>query len=325
MKRMQPLRKNASIRALLLETVLTPNDFILPVFVNESLEDKKAVDALPGLYQHSLSSLQKELQDAIDVGIKAVMIFGVPIEKTGCMTHAFRPDGIVQKSIALCKKQFPELYVIADCCLCQYQPNQQCQILNVEQSEPDIEATQAMLNKIALSYAHAGVDCVAPSGMLDGMIAGLRATLTQSGFSQLSLMSYAIKYASAFYGPFREATGGDVPNMDRKYHQLDPAQQKEALLEAQLDEKEGADFLLVKPASSYLDVVQCLSQQTQLPIVTYHVSAEYAMIKLAAQQGIIDEVAAFTEVYTSLKRAGASLIVSYYAKELCKGVRLYAS
>ena len=318
LNRPQRLRQNQAIRDLTQETVLTKNDFILPIFVHEGLTKKQAIKSLPDVYQFSLDDVLTECEAAEKAGLKAVLLFGIPIQKDPLAKEAYNPEGIIQKAIRLIKKNHPNLLVIADCCLCEYTSHGHCGIMTPQGLNND--STVDVLNAIASSYAQAGVDIIAPSGMMDGMVLNLRNTLDSTGHSTIAIMSYAVKFASSFYGPFRDAAGSAPFLGDRKHHQLNPSQTKEALKEANLDIKEGADILMVKPATTYLDIIAKLSQATTLPIAAYHVSGEYAMIKAAASNGWINPKQAFEETYMGLKRAGASIIVSYYAKEMAKAL-----
>ncbi len=285
----------------------------MPIFVHEGLENKEAIPSLPGIYQHSLSSLTEEIRDIQAVGITSVLLFGIPKNKDEKGKQAYANKGIVQQAIRHIKVQAPEMLVIADCCLCEYTDHGHCGVIT--KTGLDNDETLKLLQKTAVSYAKAGVDIVAPSGMMDGMVGAIREALDIADFEKVSILSYAVKYASAFYGPFREAAGSGAHFFgDRKHHQMNPSQRNEAFLEAQQDIDEGADFLMVKPASHYVDIIRDLKNTTELPLAAYHVSGEYAMIKAAAAVGILDERDAFEEVFVSLKRAGVSMIVSYYAK-----------
>jgi porphobilinogen synthase len=315
--RLHRQRHSQAIRSLVSETQLRKEDFIAPLFVHEGLKEKRAISSMPGVFQHSLDSLRTEVAEMAKVGIRAVMLFGIPSNKDPQGSESWNPQGIIQKAIALIKKDFPEMIITADCCLCEYTSHGHCGVL--EQQKMHNDHTLDILAKIAISYAHAGVDIVVPSGMMDGTVASLRAGLDASGFSMVSIMSHTAKYASTFYGPFREAGGsGDVFTGNRKHHQAAPTQKREALREAQLDWEEGADFMLVKPALPYLDIVAMLHERFPLPIVAYQVSGEYAMLKAGAAAKAFDEKEGFYEACLGIKRAGAQLIISYYAIELAK-------
>lgn len=315
--RMQRYRQSPQIRQLMAETHLEKADLIMPVFINENLKDKLAIKEIPDNYQHSSESLIPYLESLVEKGLSSILLFGIPQEKDSLGTQAYNPKGIIQKSISRIKKEFPKLVVIADCCLCEYTSHGQCGVL--KEGRLDNDKTVELLQKVALSYAEAGVDIIAPSGMMDGMIAEIRKSLDQSEFTMTSLLSYAVKYASSFYGPFRIAAGSkDTFRGDRMHHQLAPSQKREALREALLDVEEGADYLMVKPSLPYLDIVRTIKEKTLLPLSIYHVSGEYAMLKKAAKDGIVEEFEAFQEIFLSMKRAGADFIINYYTEEMLK-------
>lgn len=316
--RMQRYRQTPHFREIIAETILTKSNLIFPIFIHEGLNQKKAINLMPGFYQHSLKTLHAEVERISRLGIRSVILFGIPNHKDEMGSSVFEPKGIVQSAIQLIKKSFPQIVVIADCCLCEYTSHGHCGILKNQRIDND--ETLKILEKTALSYAASGADIIAPSGMMDGMIQAIRNTLDKHHFEMISVMSYAVKYASQFYGPFREA-GGSIHNFkgDRKTHQLPPTQKNEALREALLDVEEGADFLIVKPALSYLDIIKTIKEETKLPVVAYNTSGEFAMIKAAFSQGMLaDEQEAFRETLISMKRAGADLIISYYADEIAK-------
>ena len=307
-------RKTPAIRRMLEETVLTANNFIMPIFINENLTEKKEIKPLPGIYQHSLETLNQEIDDIQNLKISAVILFGIPKEKDEKATASYHEDGIIQKAIRQIKNYAPNMVVIADCCLCEYTSHGHCGVMENDQLQH--KKTLNVLQKIARSYATAGCDIIAPSGMMDGMVKAIRQVLDENQFSLISIMSYAIKYASASYGPFREAAGSEANfKGDRKHHQMNPTQRSEAKLERDQDIREGADYIMVKPAGNYLDIIRDTKNETTLPIAAYQVSGEYAMLKQAAKAGIINEKEAVHESLISIKRAGASLIITYYAKE----------
>lgn len=308
-------RQKEGIRRLFSETTLLAKDFILPIFVKQGGE-KVAIASLPGVYQIPLSGLDDEVQEAVDCGVFAVLLFGVSDHKTSDARAAFDDEGLIQKAITQIKKKFPHLLVMADCCLCEYTDHGHCFIHT--QGKSDSSLTREVLGNIAISYAKAGVDVVAPSGMVDGMVSFLRQALNANGYTSTLIFSYAVKYASYFYGPFREAAGSGQFSGHRLYHQLGVSQKQEGLLEAEMDVKEGADALIIKPAGFYLDMVSLIKQRTLLPLIGYHVSGEYAMVKLSAQAHILQEKEAFFEIYTCMKRAGVTGIISYAAKDMCK-------
>lgn len=310
----QRYRINDATRTFYQEFSLKKSDFILPLFINESLSGEKEIKTLPGVKQFGLNSVLSEIERACNLGISAVILFGIPKSKDKSASEAFNPKGVIQKAISRIKKSFPHLIVIADCCLCEYTDHGNCYIHN--HNHINFEETLVTLGEIAVSYAKAGADIIAPSGMIDGKVSAIRKALDKQNFPLVSIMSYAVKYASAFYGPFRDATDASDCSIDRRHHQMNPSQRLEAQIECDLDLQEGADSIIVKPISHYLDIVRDLKVKVNVPLIGYHVSGEYAMLKYAAQQGIVDEESAFQELYLSLKRAGCSKIISYYAKEM---------
>lgn len=308
------LRSSSVMRNLVRETILTMDDMIYPIFVKESNEPKTEIPSMPGIYQYPLNELAAEIKEISQLGIKAVLLFGIPNEKDAIGSGAFHTHGIVQEATRVVKQTVPEMLVVADTCLCEYTDHGHCgviqegQILNDESLE--------LLKKTAVSQVEAGADIIAPSNMMDGFVQAIRAGLDEAGYFDIPIMSYAVKYASAFYGPFRDAAGSAPQFGDRKTYQMDPANRLEALREAQSDEKEGADFIIVKPSLSYLDVMRDVKNQTNLPVVAYNVSGEYSMVKAAAINGWIDEERIVMEMLTSMKRAGSSLIITYFAKDV---------
>lgn len=307
-------RSNPAMRDLLAEVSISASDLIQPIFVSESLTQKRAIESLPEIYQWSLNDVLDEVREIVDLGIKAVILFGIPEHKDAFGSEAENETGIVQQTIKKIKAKYPNLIVIADCCLCEYTDHGHCGIM--KNNTLDNDGTLSRLERIACSYAKAGADIIAPSGMMDGMVAAIRDGLDADGYHTVSIMSYAVKYASSFYGPFRDAAGsaGEFKG-DRKHHQMNPSVRNEAFLEAESDVEEGADFLMVKPGVHYLDIIRDLKNTYHLPIVSYHVSGEYAMLKAAAKAGILDEKHALTETLLCLKRAGSDLIVTYAAKQ----------
>ncbi len=278
---------------------------------------------MPGIYQISLDLMKQELDEIVQLGIKAVILFGVPVEKDDCGTGAFHDHGIVQEATREVKKHYPELLVVADTCLCEYTDHGHCGV--VKDGEVLNDESLELLVKTAVSQAQAGADIradiIAPSNMMDGFVVAIRHGLDEAGFKEIPIMSYAVKYSSAFYGPFREAANSAPQFGDRKTYQMDPANRLEALREAHSDIKEGADFLIVKPALSYMDIIRDVKNECHLPIVAYNVSGEYSMVKAAAANGWIDEKAIVIESLTSMKRAGADLIISYFAKDVAQWLR----
>ena len=313
-KRHRRLRKNSLMRDLVRETTLSVNDFIQPLFVKENLEQKEEVASMPGVFQFALTDLLEEVESCVQLGIKAFILFGIPAEKDEVGTQASNPDGIVQKALRLIKQHYPDLILVADTCLCEFTNHGHCGILDGETVINDLSLDR--LVQVAISQAEAGADIIAPSNAMDGYVAAIREGLDKSGFDMVPIMSYSVKFASSFYGPFRDA-GESAPAFgDRKTYQMDPANRLEALREAQSDEAEGADFLMVKPALAFLDFLRNLRNQSDLPLVAYNVSGEYSMVKAAAAQGWIDERAVVMESLIGMKRAGADLIISYFAKDI---------
>ncbi|MGQ9332974.1 porphobilinogen synthase [Bacillus paralicheniformis] len=317
-QRHRRLRTTAGMRKLVRETELRASDFIYPIFVTEEENVKSEVPSMPDVYQLSLDRLKEEMEEVAGLGIQSVIVFGVPEHKDDVGSGAYHNHGIVQKAIAQIKQDFPELVVIADTCLCEYTDHGHCGL--VENGEILNDESLVLLAKTAVSQARAGADIIAPSNMMDGFVAAIRDALDQEGFTNVPIMSYAVKYASAFYGPFRDAAGSSPQFGDRKTYQMDYANRREALREAKSDVEEGADFLIVKPTLSYLDIVREVKNEFNLPVVGYNVSGEYAMVKAAAQNGWIEEKALVLEMLTSMKRAGADLIITYFAKDAAKWI-----
>ncbi|SFE69864.1 porphobilinogen synthase [Alteribacillus iranensis] len=310
-KRHRRLRRTANMRALIRENVVRKEDFIYPIFVVEGENIRKEVPSMPGVFHVSLDNLSEEMKKLEDNGILAVIVFGVPDHKDDCGSEAYAREGIVQKAIRHIKSNHPSLTVVADTCLCQYTDHGHCGVIEdgVILNDPSLE----LLTKTAVSQAEAGADIIAPSNMMDGFTAAIREGLDEAGYTDIPIMSYAVKYASAFYGPFRDAAHSSPSFGDRKTYQMDPANRLEALREAHSDVEEGADFLIVKPSLSYLDIMREVKDETGVPVVAYNVSGEYAMIKAAAEKGWIDEREVVMEKLTSMKRAGADLIITYFA------------
>lgn len=313
------LRSSASMRAMVRETQLTANDLIYPLFVIEGDNIKNEVPSMPGVYQLSLDHLQAEMEEIQTLGVQAVMLFGIPKEKDAEGTGAYDESGIVQQATRFIKSRFPNLLVIADTCLCEYTSHGHCGVIRNQDVEND--ASLALLAETAVSQAKAGADIIAPSNMMDGFVTVIRRSLDAAGYEHIPIMSYAVKYASAFYGPFRDAADSTPEFGDRKTYQMDPANRKEAIREARSDVEEGADLLIVKPALAYLDIVRDIKNNFDLPIVAYNVSGEYAMVKAAAANGWVDEQAVVLEKLISMKRAGADLILTYFAKDVAKWLR----
>jgi porphobilinogen synthase len=307
------LRATPVLRQMVRETTLAPDDFIYPMFVVHGQEVRREIKSMPGVHQLSVDQAVAEAQEAARLGIPSIVLFGVPAVKDAVGSENFSDEGIVQQATRAIKDALPELIVIADVCMCEYTDHGHCGI--VQGNEIVNDATLEILQEAAVSYARAGADVVAPSGMMDGMVGAIRSALDADGFVNVSILSYAIKYASAFYGPFREAAEGAPKFGDRKTHQMDPANAREALRELALDIEEGADMVMVKPALPYLDIIRRVRDACHLPVVAYNVSGEYAMIKAAAANGWLNEPAVVLELLTGIKRAGADLILTYHAKD----------
>lgn len=314
------LRASAGMRALVRETQLHKEDLIYPIFVIDGENVKNEINSMPGIYQLSMDNLGAEMDEVVSLGIKSVILFGVPFDhdKDEQGTGAFHHNGLVQEATRFIKKQYPEVIVIADTCLCEYTSHGHCGVVEGEKILND--ASLDLLAKTAISQAEAGADIIAPSNMMDGFVAAIRAGLDETGYEDIPIMSYAVKYASAFYGPFRDAANGAPQFGDRKTYQMDPANRLEAFREAESDVAEGADFLIVKPALSYMDIIRDVKNNFNLPIVSYNVSGEYSMVKAAAQNGWIDEKAIVMEMLTGLKRAGSDLIITYFSKEVARWI-----
>jgi porphobilinogen synthase len=315
------LRQSAAIRALVRETALEPTNFIYPLFFAASVKEPRSIGTMPGIFQLPVGSAGAEAREAAALGLGGVILFGLPKTKDASGSSAYDPDGPVPRAIAAMKDAAPDLLVIADVCVDEYTDHGHCGILRKNrrgQLEVDNDATLEVLAKAALTYAKAGVDVVAPSDMMDGRVGKIRAALDGEGFADTAVLSYAVKYASSFYGPFREAADCAPKFGDRASYQMDPGNAREALREAALDVEEGADLLMVKPALSYLDVIARVRAATTLPLGAYNVSGEYSMLKAAAQAGMLDERRAVLEVLTSIRRAGADFILTYHAKDAAK-------
>lgn len=311
------LRDKPAIRELVRETRVHPSNLVMPVFVRPGKKERKAIAAMPGIFQLSPDEVLKECEAVLKVGVKSLLLFGIPEAKDAQGSWGYREDGVVQSALRLAKKEFPELLLVADVCLCDYTDHGHCGIVQEDGATPwvDNDATLEVLSKIAGSMARAGADVIAPSDMMDGRVQKIRDELDAAGFKQLPILSYAVKYASALYGPFREALESAPKFGDRRGYQMDPANFREAFREAEQDLEEGADILMVKPAMTSLDVIRSLRDRYDVPLAAYQVSGEYSAIKFAAQQGVIDEAAAVMETWTVLKRAGADILVTYFARD----------
>ncbi|UTE76516.1 porphobilinogen synthase [Rossellomorea sp. KS-H15a] len=308
------LRQSETMRALVRETHLRKEDLIYPLFVVEGENIKNVVPSMPGVYHISLDNLQAEMDEVVSLGIKSIILFGVPAEKDELGKQAYHNHGIVQEATRFVKERYPDLVVIADTCLCQYTSHGHCGI--VKDGKVLNDETLDLLAKTAVSQAEAGADIIAPSNMMDGFVAAIRHGLDEAGYHDVPIMSYAVKYSSSFYGPFRDAAHSTPQFGDRRTYQMDPANRMEALREAQSDMEEGADFLIVKPALSYLDIMREVKDRFNAPVVAYNVSGEYSMVKAAAQNGWVNEQEIVMEKLTSMKRAGADLIITYFAKDV---------
>ncbi|MER1988204.1 porphobilinogen synthase [Solibacillus isronensis] len=315
-QRHRRLRQNAAMRALVKETYLQKEDLIYPLFIIEGENVKNPVSSMPGVFQLSLDNLAAEVDEIVDLGIRAVLLFGIPKEKDAVGTGAFHDHGIVQEATRLIKERHPELLVVADTCLCEFTDHGHCGVIEGDQvlNDPSLD----VLARTAISQAKAGADIIAPSNMMDGFVTAIRAGLDSAGFQHIPIMSYAVKYASSYYGPFREAAEGAPQFGDRKTYQMDPSNRMEAIREATSDVEEGADFLIVKPALAYMDIIRDVKNSFPLPVVAYNVSGEYSMVKAAAQNGWIDEKAVVLETLLGMKRAGSDLIITYHAKDVCR-------
>ena len=321
------LRLSHAIRNMVRETILTPQNFIYPLFIRHGEKIQAEIPSMPGQFQWSLDRLGAEVKSIYDLGIPAVMLFGIPAEKDPIGLENFDSNGIIQQATKVIKDAVPEMLVITDVCLCEYTDHGHCGLLNTgDQVDTNLpegyvlnDATLEILSKVSISHSEAGSDIIAPSGMMDGMVGVIRNALDESGFSHIPILSYAVKYASGFYGPFREAAQGSPKFGDRKSHQMDPANGREALREAALDVQEGADMLMIKPALPYLDIIQEVhSIFPEIPTAAYNVSGEYAMLKAAVANGWLEERSVVLETLTAIKRAGASLIITYHAKEAAR-------
>ncbi|WP_195576347.1 porphobilinogen synthase [Paenibacillus sp. 1001270B_150601_E10] len=320
--RLRRLRRTAGIRSMVRETSLSVNDLIMPIFVTHGTDVLNPISSMPGVYHYSLDKLDEEIDKIVALGIPAIMLFGVPEHKDATGSSGYDHNGIVQQATRQVKARHPELVVIADTCLCQFTDHGHCGVVHVHEvngrqvGDVDNDESLKYLAQTAVSQAEAGADMIAPSNMMDGFVHAIRQGLDEAGYSHIPIMSYSVKYASAFYGPFRDAAHSAPQFGDRKAYQMDPANIREALREAEADVVEGADMLMVKPALAYMDVLRTLRDQFDLPLVAYNVSGEYSMVKAAAAQGWINEREIVTEMLLGMKRAGADLIITYFAKDM---------
>lgn len=319
------LRRTAGLRSMVRETTLSVDDFIYPIFVTHGEKVKEEIPSMPGVFHLSMDLLEAEIREIVSLGIKSILLFGVPNHKDAEGSSAYDPNGIVQEATRKVKSWAPELVIVADTCLCQFTDHGHCGVVHKDEvtgvAIVDNDKSLELLVRTAISQAEAGADIIAPSNMMDGFVHAIRSGLDEAGYSDIAIMSYSVKYASAFYGPFRDAAHSAPQFGDRKTYQMDPANSREALREAESDVAEGADMLMVKPALAYLDIVKTLKEQFDLPVVAYNVSAEYSMVKAAAANGWVDERSIVTETLLSMKRAGADIIITYHAKDLAKWLK----
>lgn len=313
--RMRRLRRTQNIRNMVQEVQLNMNDYIYPIFVIEGQDIKNEIPSMPGIYQFSLDHLLEEVQRSVDAGVIAIMLFGIPAKKDECGSEAYNDDGIIQQAVRLVRANYPELVISTDVCMCEYTSHGHCGLIKGETVDND--STLELLAKIAVSHAKAGADILAPSDMMDGRIGVIRDALDEAGYKDVIIMAHAVKYASSFYGPFRDAAESAPHFGDRKSYQMDPASgTRQALAEIALDVEEGADMVIVKPGLPYLDLVSAAYENTLVPVVAYNVSGEYAMVKAAAQNGWIDEKAIVMEMMLAFKRAGAKMVITYHAIDI---------
>ena len=319
MKRRRRLRATPAIRDLVRENKVNLEDLIYPVFVMEGENIKSPVDSMPGIFQYSIDRISEELDEVVALGIKGILIFGIPDHKDEVGSEAYNEHGIVQEAIRFIKKNYPDLVVIADICLCEYTSHGHCGV--IKDGEILNDETLPLLAKTAVTCAQAGADMVAPSNMMDGHVAAIREALDEAGLINTPIMAYSAKFASAYYGPFREAAHSAPGCGDRKTYQMDYANGKEAILDVEDDIEEGADLIIIKPALAFLDIIKSVSLETNYPLVAYNVSGEYAMVKAAAMNGWVDEKRIVMENMVSFKRAGASIIITYHAKDVAKWIQ----
>ena len=307
------LRRTDVLRRLVRETHLHTDDFIAPIFIISGKNKKNSIPSMPGVYQWSIDRVNEEIDELLAAGIDKIILFGIPAEKDSTGSDSYSSNGIIQQSLKKLKQEYPDLFIITDVCFCEYTDHGHCGV--IENKDVHNDLTLSLLGQQALSHVEAGSDMVAPSGMMDGMVGEIRFALDSGGFDHIPIMSYAVKYGSAFYGPFRDAVESTPQFGDRKSYQMDPANIREALKEVELDILEGADIIMVKPALAYLDVISHVKDISNLPVACYNVSGEYSMLKAAAEKGWIDHDSAMMEMLLSMKRSGADIIISYFAKE----------
>ena len=317
------LRRSPALRNLVRETNLTTHDFVLPLFVSDKIDKRRPIESVPGVFQFTVDEVVDQARAAQDAGLQAVLLFGIPDKKDEKASGAYAENGVIQKALRAIKKKCPEVVAITDVCLCEYMSHGHCGVTRIDGEHFHVlnDASVELLVKTALSHAQAGADMVAPSDMMDGRIGAIREALDASGFTETGIMSYAAKFASVFYGPFRDAAESPPQFGDRRTYQMDSANADEALREVALDIDEGADIIMIKPALPYIDILWRVRDKFRKPTAVYHVSGEFAMVKAAAEKGIVEERAAVMEIMTSLKRAGADIIVTYWARELAEWIR----
>ena len=316
--RLRRLRLNQNIRDLIKETEITINDFVYPMFIIPGKSRSEEIESMPGIFRHSIDNALKEISEIVELGIKAILLFGIPEKKDNIATGAYSKKGIIQNAVKSIKKEFKDLIVITDLCLCEYTDHGHCGVIH--DGYVDNDETLELLSLTALSHAEAGADIIAPSDMMDGRVSIIREVLDDNNFENTMIMSYSVKYASAFYGPFRDAAKSAPQFGDRKSYQMDPPNIREALREIEQDIEEGADIVMIKPALSYLDVISAAREEFNHPIAAYSVSGEYSMVKAASKMGWIDEERIVYEMLTSIKRAGADIIITYFAKQIAKSI-----
>ena len=310
------LRSSETIRSLVRETKITLDDLIYPMFVVHGSNIKEEVPSMPGVYRYSPDTISDAVKEVRDLGIKAIILFGVPAYKDEVGSDTWSKEGIIQKTLRVLKKEVPDMYIITDVCFCEYTSHGHCGVL--KDGTVDNDATLENLKRQVVSHAESGADMVAPSGMMDGMVKAIRSALDSAGFTHIPIMAYSAKFASSYYGPFREAAESSPSFGDRKSYQMDPANSREALKEVLMDIEEGADIVMVKPALAYLDIIKTVKEKTLVPVAAYNVSGEYSIIKAGGRLGWIDEKKVMTETLISIKRAGADLILTYFAKEVAE-------
>ncbi|MFY9089163.1 porphobilinogen synthase [Arcobacter aquimarinus] len=320
-KRFRRLRINETLRNLVQETVLTPDDFIYPLFVREGQNIKTEVATMPGVYQMSIDEILKECEYLVSINLKSIILFGIPDTKDSVGSECLCGESIIARTIKAIKAKFPQMFIVTDLCFCEYTDHGHCGILDPKTGSVDNDKTLEISAQQAVVHARAGADMIAPSGMMDGIITTLRNALDENGFKNLPIMAYSTKFASGYYGPFRDVAESTPSFGDRRTYQMNPANRLEAIEESLEDEKEGADILMVKPALAFLDIVRDIRNQTNLPLCVYNVSGEYAMLKHAGAHGLIDYERVMMETMIAFKRAGANIIISYHAKEVCEILR----